>query len=119
MCSHLDGGRISHRTQLAEAVCADLGLSRFLIRPGVHCPHLASHILARVLRDLPGTFESCYGYRPWLVETFVDTLTHDGVSLQASNWLRLGVSAGRGRQDAAHVCAETPKQVPRGWNGVC
>lgn len=97
-----------------------VNLCRFLIRPGVSCPHLASHVLGRVLRDLPETFASRYGYRPWLVETFVDTMTHDGVSLQAGNWLRLGVSAGRGRQDSTHACAQTPKHVfiyplERGW----
>lgn len=88
-----------------------VNLCRFLIRPGVRCPHLASHVLGRVLRDLPGAFEARYGYRLWLVETFVDTITHEGVSLQAGNWLRLGVSAGRGRQDRAHGCAQTPKHV--------
>lgn len=88
-----------------------INLSRFLIRPGVHCPHLASHVIARVLRDLPEAFAARYGFRPWLVETFVDTLTHDGVSLQAGNWQRLGVSAGRGRQDGAHAAAATPKHV--------
>ena len=77
----------------------------------MHCPHLASHVLARVLRDLPEAFAARYGYRPWLVETFVDTLTHDGVSLQAANWQRLGVSARRGHQDGAHAAAETPKHV--------
>lgn len=97
-----------------------VNLSRFLIRPGVHCPHLASHVLGRVLRDLPVAFEARYGYRPWLAETFVDTLTHDGVSLKAGNWIRLGCTAGRGRQDRAHVSAETPKHVfvyplERGW----
>jgi len=88
-----------------------VGLSRFLIRPGVRCPDLASHILARALRRLPADFEAAHGYRPWLVETFVDTLTHDGVSLKAGNWIRLGGTAGRGRQDRAHVRAETPKHV--------
>ena len=88
-----------------------VGLARFLIRPGVSCPDLATHVLGRVLRDLPARFESCYGYRPWLAESFVDTLTHSGVSLKAGNWIRLGCTAGRGRQDRAHDCAKTPKHV--------
>ena len=45
-----DGGRRSH---LERVVC----LSRFLIRPSVRCPHLASHVLGRILRRLPGDFE--------------------------------------------------------------
>lgn len=88
-----------------------VGLTRFLIRPGVRCPHLATHVLGQVVRALPADFEARYGYRPWLVETFVDTLTHDGVSLKAGNWLRLGVTAGRGRQDRTHACAESPKHI--------
>ena len=47
-------------------------LSRFLIRPSVRCPHLASHVLGRMLRRLPRDFETRYGFRPWLVESFAD-----------------------------------------------
>ena len=46
-----------------------VGLSRFLVRDG--CANLASHVLGRALRRLPGDFRERYGYRPWLVETFV------------------------------------------------
>ena len=41
-----DGARRSH---LDRVVC----LSRFLVRPSVRCPHLASHALGRILRRLP------------------------------------------------------------------
>ncbi|MFQ5343785.1 MAG: IS4 family transposase, partial [Anaerolineae bacterium] len=87
-----------------------VGLNRFLIRPGVHCQHLASHLLGRVLRRLAADFEAGYGYRPWLVETFVEA-PHSGVSLRASNWCYLGQSAGRGRQDRGHAARETSKAI--------
>lgn len=87
-----------------------VGLNRFLIRPGVHCRYLASHVLGRLLRRLGADFEACYGYRPWLVETFVDP-SHTGVSLRASNWQYLGTTRGRGRQDRAHAGAETAKAI--------
>ena len=45
-----------------------VGLSRFLIRPGVQCRNLASHVLGRLLRRLPADFEARYGYTPYLVE---------------------------------------------------
>ena len=45
-----DAGRRGH---LQRVVC----LSRFLIRPSVRCPHLASHVLGRILRRLPADFE--------------------------------------------------------------
>lgn len=87
-----------------------VGLSRFLIRPGVCCRYLASHVLARVLRRLGADFQARYGYRPYLVETFVEP-PHSGVSLRASNWRYLGESRGRGRQDRGHTHSETTKSI--------
>ena len=72
-------------------------LSRFLIRPSVHCRNLASKALALALRRLPDDFQQRYGYRPLLVETFVEKGLHKGTSLAASNWRRVGETAGRGR----------------------
>ncbi len=72
----------------------DRVLSRFLIRPGV--ANLASHVLGRVLRRLPGDFEARYGFQPWLVETFLED---QGACLRAANFVRIGATAGRGRQD--------------------
>ena len=93
--------------------CAHLhrvvGLCRFLIRPGVVCRNLASHVLGRVVRALGEDFERLYGYRPWLLETFVDEREHTGASLRAANWVRVGESAGRGRNDRTHGAPETRK----------
>jgi len=87
-----------------------VGLSRFLIRPAVHCRNLASHVLGCALRGLANDFDERYGYRPWLVETFVEP-PHTGVSLRASNWRYVGDSRGRGRQDRGHVGGETTKAI--------
>jgi hypothetical protein len=87
-----------------------VGLNRFLLRPTVHCRHLASHVLGAVLRRLGTDFEARYGYRPWLVETFVES-PHSGVSLRAANWRYLGESRGRGRQDRRHAADETIKRI--------
>ena len=94
------------RAHLNRVVC----MSRFLIRPGIACANLASHLLGRVLRRLPLDFERRYGYRPWLVETFVG-LEHDGASLRAANFLRVGETAGRGRQDRESRHAKPVKSV--------
>jgi len=88
-----------------------VGLSRLLIRPGVRVAHLASHVLGQVLRRLPEDFERRYGYRPYLVETFVETPTYSGVSLRAANWRYLGDTRGRGRQDRTHACDKTCKAI--------
>ena len=98
--------RDQRRDHLHRVVC----LSRFLIRPGVRCANLASHVLGRVLRRLPGDFEARYSFCPWLVETFVEP-GQDGASLRAANFLRIGKTAGRGRQDRRNAHAETVKTV--------
>ena len=94
------------RAHLHRVVC----LSRFLIRPGVRCRHLASHVLGRMLRRLGDDFEARYGYRPWLVETFVEP-DRDGACFKAANFVCVGRTAGRGRQDRHKDCARTVKSV--------
>ena len=94
------------RDHLHRVVC----LSRFLIRPGVRCRHLASHVLGLALRRLSGDFAARYGYRPWLVETFVGP-EHEGTCFKAANFVRVGATAGRGRQDRERKRAAGVKSV--------
>ena len=94
------------RAHLHRVVC----LSRFLIRPTVRCRHLASHVLGRVLRRVGADFETRYGDRPWLVETFVAP-EHEGVCFRAANFVHVGRTAGRGRCDRAHEGERTVKSV--------
>jgi hypothetical protein len=45
-------------------------------------------------------FERHYDYRPYLVESFVDTRHYSGTCYKAANWIEVGVTkSGRGRQD--------------------
>jgi hypothetical protein len=88
-----------------------VGLSRFLIRPGVRCRNLASHVLGQALAQLPVDFEARYGYAPWLVETFVDTTQMAGTCFRAANWTRVGMTQGRGRQDRDREQAESVKDI--------
>ena len=67
-------------------------------------------MLGRVLRRLPGDFEARYGFRPWLVETFPEA-QYDGACLKAANLVRIGETAGRGRQDRAHRRNRPAKSV--------
>jgi len=69
--------------------------SRFLIVPGVKVPNLASYVLSRSTRRLSVDWEERYGYRPLLVETFVDPVRHRGTSYRAANWEHVGRSSGR------------------------
>ena len=91
---------------LHRVVC----LSRFLIRPVVRCRHLASHVLGRALRRMGSDFAARYGYRPWLVETFVEP-EHEAASFRAANFVCVGHTSGRGRGDAHHARDRTVKSV--------
>ena len=84
--------------------------SRFLILPWVKVHGLASHILGRSARCLVGDWEELYGYRPCLLETFVEA-RFKGTSYRAANWIELGRTQGRGRMDSAHRHAEPIKTV--------
>jgi hypothetical protein len=73
--------------------------TRFLILPWVHVPHLASWILGRILRRLSGDWQEKYGHPIHLVETFVEQDRFRGTCYRAANWIRIGETAGRSRQD--------------------
>jgi hypothetical protein len=74
-------------------------MSRFLIRPNVNCKTLASKVLGMSMATIADDFDQHYGYRPLLVESFVDTERYSGTCYQAANWLAIGTTKGRGRQD--------------------
>ena len=76
--------------------------SRFLILPHVQVPNLASHLLSRVLAGLGDDWQARYGYRPVLVETFVERPRFQGACYRAANWQVIALSSGRGRQDRGH-----------------
>ncbi len=88
-----------------------IGMSRFLIRPCVRCHNLASRVLGMALRRLASDFEMHYGYRPWLVESFVETAHYRGTCYRAANWVAVGQTQGRGRQDREHHQGETRKAI--------
>ena len=88
-----------------------VGMSRFLIRPSVHCHNLASRVLGMAVRGIGEDFLLQYGYRPWLLESFVDTEHFAGTCYRAANWLAIGQSQGRGRQDREHQHAKSVKDI--------
>jgi hypothetical protein len=76
--------------------------NRFLLLPWVHIKNLASATLARVLRRLPEDWHAQYGVTPLLAETFVDAEPYTGTCYRAANWVELGETSGRGRDDRQH-----------------
>jgi hypothetical protein len=85
--------------------------TRFLILPWVRVPHLSSRILGRILRRLSADWQQKYGHPIVLVETFVERQRFTGTSYRASNWIRLGSTAGRSRQDREHTLRVPVKDV--------
>ena len=84
--------------------------SRFLLLPGRQVPHLASHVLGQALRRVGRDWQERYGYAPYLVETFVEA-AQAGTCYRAANWVAVGQTQGRGRQDRRHQHPQSVKQV--------
>ena len=64
-----------------------------------------------VARRLAEDWFCRYGYRPVLIETFVQKSRFSGTCYKAANWLCLGDTQGRGKLDTAHAHALPIKSV--------
>ena len=73
--------------------------ARFVLLPWVRCRNLASWVLSRCARRIPQDYETRYGYRPVLLETFVERDRFAGTCYQAANWRYVGETQGRGKLD--------------------
>ncbi|HEY6362776.1 MAG TPA: Druantia anti-phage system protein DruA [Vicinamibacterales bacterium] len=89
---------VTRARQLSQVVSN----SRFLLLPWVRIQNLASTALALALRRLPADWQATYGVTPLLVETLVDPARYSGGCYRAANWIEVGQTAGRGRDDRRH-----------------
>lgn len=85
--------------------------TRFLIFPWVRVRNLASKALSLAAQRIRGDWEQRYGYRPVLLETFVEVERYPGTCYQAANWICLGVTRGRGRMDRHKRYLSTPRAI--------
>lgn len=76
--------------------------ARFLILPWIESKGLASKILSRAARQLPNDWLQRYGFRPVLMETFVEFERHRGTCYKAANWINVGRTTGRGKKSSSH-----------------
>jgi hypothetical protein len=93
--------------------------TRFLILPWVKVPHLASHLLGRVAKRLSTDWQGLYQHPVYFQETFVDLERFKGTSYKAANWLYLGKTTGRGKNDHTYKPNRSIKAVwgyPLGQN---
>lgn len=85
----------SRKKNLGKVVCN----SRFLIIPGVEIPQMASHVLSMSAKQVKGDWQERYGEEAVLLETFVERDRFKGTCYRAANWVRVGETRGRGRQE--------------------
>jgi hypothetical protein len=85
--------------------------TRFLILPWVQVPYLASHILSRVAATLSSDWERMYEHPIRFVETFIDPERFRGTCYRAANWVLLGRTTGRGKDDLTHRQNRSIKEV--------
>jgi hypothetical protein len=105
--AHIGWSPVARTRNLSRVVCN----SRFLIVPTVQVKNLASHALGLVLERLADDWRTRYGFEPVLAETFVEKERFAGTCYRASNWLRVGQTLGRGRQDRNHAATAPIKDV--------
>ncbi len=73
------------------------GNQRFCVLPGARRPHLASAVLARSLRRLPGDYLAARNQIVLAVETFTDPARHTGACYAAAGFTCCGSTSGYGR----------------------
>jgi hypothetical protein len=85
--------------------------SRFLILPWVRVGCLASHILARMAKILCEDWQAIYRHPIYFLETFVDKQRFAGTCYKAANWIYLGDTTGRGKNDHTNKVNRSIKAV--------
>jgi hypothetical protein len=85
--------------------------TRFLILPWVRVTCLASHILGKMVKILPKDWERFYHHPLYYLETFIDRERFHGTCYRAANWLYLGQTTGRGKNDQTGKANRSLKDV--------
>jgi len=85
--------------------------TRFLILPWVKVSCLASHILGKMVKMLPKDWERFYHHPLHYLETFIDQERFHGTCYRAANWLTIGRTTGRGKNDQTGKANRSLKDV--------
>ncbi len=73
--------------------------------------NLAGHVLGRLARRVAEDRENCWGYKPVLMEWFVNPRHHVGICYQAAGWEYLGMTTGEGLVRPGKSYSTTPKKL--------
>jgi len=85
--------------------------TRFLILPWVSIYCLASQLLSKVIKRISDDWQQHFNHPVYYLETFVDTERFSGTCYKAANWLYLGNTTGRGKNDQTHKQNRSLKAV--------
>lgn len=85
--------------------------SRFLVLPWGRVPHLASHVLGQIVKRISADWQDLYEHPIWFLETFVDPQRFRATCYRAANWIYLGVTTGRGKDDQTNRPNRPIKEV--------
>lgn len=84
---------------------------RFVLFPWVQVEHLASHVLGQLRRRLRQDWDEHFGYKPLLLETFVDPDRYSGTCYRAAGWTEIGRTTGEGLRRPGSSYTTTPKRI--------
>jgi len=84
---------------------------RFVLVDWLRVPNLASHVLARCVREVCRDWEARYGVAPWLLETFVDPRRFAGTVYRAAGWQAIGRSSGYAKRGIEYAYHGERKEV--------
>ena len=85
--------------------------TRFLLLPWVQVRFLASHLLGRMARVAEEDWQRIYNHPIYFLETFIDTSRFVGSAYRAANWIFLGQTTGRGKNDQTNKPNRSIKAV--------
>lgn len=85
--------------------------SRFLIPEWIRVPHLASHLLSQCGKAISYDWQKLYNHPVYFLETFVDNERFRGTCYRAANWIYLGKTTGRGKNDQTGKANRSIKAV--------
>ena len=85
--------------------------TRFLILPWVKVRHLASHLLARTAGVISAGWQKLYHHPIHLLETFIDPERFKGTCYRAANWILVGMTTGRGKDDQTKRANRSLKEL--------
>ena len=85
--------------------------TRFLILPWINVRYLASHVLSKMVKRISKDWQDIYNHPLYFLETFVDTERFEGTCYKAANWIYLGKTTGRGKNDQTNKPNRSIKAV--------